>query len=66
MVYETEKARFHAVSENYEQQRDVGIDVGYYAVLSCGEFCRVQRHQQPVEKPADDGTQAVYYRVFGQ
>ena len=60
-VGETEEGRFHAESQDDQQQGGVGVQVGNDTVAARfgSDFIGVKRHQQVVQEPADDAAKAV-------
>ena len=67
LVDKAEEGGLHAISQQYEKQRHVGVNIGNDAVSATfrRQFCRVQRHKQVVEKPPYDAAQTVYCRLLG-
>ena len=66
-VGKTEETRFHAIRQNDQQQGRPRIQIGYDAVV--GLLCqhkRVQRHQQPIQKFADNAAQPVNHGLLRQ
>ena len=61
LVGEAEESGLHAVGQDDEQQRRVGIYVGYYSVAAAcrRQLGRIERHEQIVEKTSYDAAQSV-------
>ncbi len=61
-----EKSGFHAIGQDDEQQRNIGIDVRNHAILAafCRHFHRVERHEQVVQESPDDARKAIDGGVF--
>ena len=66
--HEAEEGGLHAIGEQDDEQRHIGIDVGNDAVFAtrCGEACSLDGYEQIVDKSGDNAREAVDGRIFCQ
>ena len=67
LVYETEESGFHAESQEHQQQSHETINLSddTIATARSSQLCRVERHEQVIEKTPHNAAQSVDGSFFG-
>ena len=68
LVDVAEEGGLHAIGQDYEQERRIGVDICNDTILSAarGKCCRLNRHQQIIDETARDAAKTVDGSIFCQ